>query len=134
MKETNHEIVLYRTIIIDDGSRRPYTKFLTHHINETVEFLNISSTSVNPGWEEGAGCEFYRYEITVPENGFVLELDELYHNEEGEVLLPPMRCRVTDIRSSDHARCRGIITFVYQEKLSTDIITTALNDQPFFVL
>jgi hypothetical protein len=69
---------------------------------------------------EDAGHEFYRLEITVPENGLVLELDRFdsfIRNEDGEVLLPPMKCKVMKIRKSDNINCRGIIEMEYLEKI-----------------
>lgn len=127
MKPTKNSITLYRIIIIDDsGSRRPYTKSLSHNIGDIVEFKHISSTCINSGYEnnmgseEKAGYEFYRYEIRIPENGFVLELNPLC--QENEVLLPPMKCKVTNIRcDSGNERCRGVIELKYMEKLPVDI-------------
>ena len=123
MKPTKNEITLYRIIIIDDdGSRRPYTKFLSHNIGDIVEFKHFSSTCVDLGYEEATGqeektgYEFYRYEINIPKAGLVLEL-------EGEVILPPMRCRITNIRcDSDNEKCRGIVELEYIERLPVDIV------------
>ena len=127
MKPTKNEITLYRVIIIDgDGSRRSYTKSLNHNIGDIVEFKHISSTCVNPGYEETTGSEeetgyeFYRYEITIPKNVYILELNPLC--QENEVLLPPMKCRITNIRRDNgNEKCRGIVELTYMEKLSVDI-------------
>ena len=113
MKPTQNKILVYRTVMADAGARRASATELTHSINDVIDFKYISSTSISPGWQESAGHEFYRYEITVPENGLVLELDYLHHNEKGEVLLPPMKCKVTNVRGSDNEKCRGIIELEY---------------------
>ena len=127
MKPTKDEITLYRIIIIDDdGSRRPYTKSLRHNIGDIVEFKHILSTCIHPGYEETTGQEektgyaFYRYEIRIPKNGFVLDLNPLC--QENEVLLPPMRCRITNIRrDGGNEKCREIVELAYMEKLPVDI-------------
>jgi hypothetical protein len=128
MKPIKNEITFYRIIIIDDdGSRRPYTKSLSHNIGDIVEFKHLSSACINPGYEETTGqeektdYEFYRYEISLPKNGFVLELNPLC--QENEVLLPPMKCRITNIRrDSGNEKCRGIVELEYMEKLPVDIV------------
>ncbi|MGI6239124.1 MAG: hypothetical protein ACOYI5_05795 [Christensenellales bacterium] len=128
MKPTKNSITLYRIIIIDDeGSRRPYTTSLHYNIGDIIAFPHISSTSIYPGYEENTGPEekadyaFYRYEITVPENGLVLELYPIC--QENEVLLPPMKCEITNIRhDSGNERCRGIIELKYLERLPADIM------------
>jgi hypothetical protein len=116
MKPLKKEIMLYRTV--------SYKRIgdIRYNINDIIEFKNISSTSVIPIWED-KNFEFYRYEITVPENGLVLELDEYpdVKNEHGEVLLPPMKCKVKDIRSNDNGKCKGIFELEYIEKLLVDI-------------
>jgi len=120
MKPTKNDIVLYRTARIGDGFR-PNCSFVCC-IGDVMDFKNISSTCVKPGWEENSGCEFYRYEITVPEGGLVLELDQFdCHNEDGEVLLSPMRCRVTNVRGSDNEKCKGVVELEYLERLSVHI-------------
>ena len=91
-----------------------------------MEFKNISSTALTL-FEGRFGVhddssEFYRYEITVPENGYILELDEYEEYskrwwEKGEVILPPMKCRVKNLRDSDNEKCKGIIEFEYLERL-----------------
>lgn len=79
----------------------------------------ISSYSLTPYREEDdVGSDFYRYELCVPAGKNVLPLDPfISHNENGEVLLPPMKCRVTGIRGSENERCRGIIALEYLEQL-----------------
>lgn len=88
-----------------------------------AEIRIISSTSLTPYREDDEiNCDFYRYEIVVPENGFVLKLDQFEcHNEEGEVLLPPMKCRVNNIHESDKKRCKGIIELEYIERLPMNL-------------
>ena len=116
MKPTKNKIMLYRIISITSPFRA-HSKSLSHNVNDIVEFKNISSTSIAPFREFAGDTDFYEYEITVPENGYVLELDELCHNEDGEVLLPPMKCKITNIRTSDNEKCKGIIELEYIEKL-----------------
>ena len=48
----------------------------------------------------------------------MLELDQFEcHNEDGEVLLPPMKCKVRNIRHSDNEKCKGIIELELLEQL-----------------
>jgi AraC-type DNA-binding domain-containing proteins len=136
MKQIKSERLFYRTVWCEDleidGLPQP------HHydVNDIVEFKTMSSTAIAPYRETKVGSdvphsewinadvgrEFYRYEITVPENGFILELDEYdeYSKrwwENGEVILPPIKCKVKDVHDSDNEKCKGIITFEYLERL-----------------
>lgn len=128
MKPTKNEITLYRVIIIDDeGSRRPYTKSLSHNIGDIVEFKHLSSTCINPGYEEITGpeeetnYEFFRYEINIPKNGLVLETNPLC--QDNEVLLSPMKCKITNIRhDSGNEKCRGIVELEYMERLPVEFV------------
>lgn len=131
MKPTKNDITLYRIIIIDeDGSRRPYTKSLRHHIGQVVEFKCFSSSCIHPGYEETTGEEeetgyaFYRYEISIPKNGYVLELYPICR--EDEVILPPMKCRITNIRrDSGNEKCREVVELEYMERLPVEIVGVA---------
>lgn len=120
MKPTKNEIMLYRTVWT---GRKEVADVSSRNVNDVMEFKNISSTSVTPIWEE-KNYDFYRFEITVPENGLILELDQFeVHNEEGEVLLPPMKCKIKNIRNSDNEKCKGIIELEYIENLPANIPT-----------
>ncbi|HOZ16550.1 MAG TPA: hypothetical protein PLS61_01995 [Candidatus Portnoybacteria bacterium] len=114
MKPTNHQIVLHRNVKIDDA--------LSHcNLNDIVEFKIISSTSITPS---DPNYDFYRYKITVPKNEPVLELDQFNYfirNEDGEILLPPMKCRIKNIRNNDKGNCKGTIELEYLEKLPVNI-------------
>jgi len=114
MKPTNHQIVLHRNVKIDDA--------LSHcNLNDIVEFKIISSTSITPS---DPNYDFYRYEITVPKNEPVLELDQFDYfirNEDGEILLPPMKCRIKNIRNNDKGNCKRTIELEYLEKLPVNI-------------
>lgn len=133
MKPTKNKITLYRVIIIDvDGFRRPYTKSLHHNVGDIVEFNHISSTSFSLGYEETTGreektgFEFYRYVVSVPENGLVLDLYPLY--QEKEVLLPPMKCRITNVRhDKGNEKCKGIVEMEYIEEVPVDIVEQRLR-------
>lgn len=120
MKPITNELLLYRTVWYE---RKEIGDILScYSVNDIIEFKIISSTSIIP-YMENAGHVFYRYEITVPKNGLVLELDQFNHNvrnEDGEVLLPPMKCKIKNIRSSDNENCRGIIELDYIEKIPVD--------------
>lgn len=120
MRPVKNKIVLYRTVW---HGRKEAADVLSHNINDIVVFNNISSTSVTPYREDEGHHEFYRYEITLPENALALELDQFpsVRNEKGEVLLPPMKCKLTNIRNSDNEKCRGIFEFEYIEKLPVNI-------------
>jgi hypothetical protein len=119
MKPAKSEMLLYRTIwYARAGDILPQ-----HKANDVVEFKIISSTSTLP-FMENAGHEFYRYEITVPPGGFVLELDQFdpfIRNEDGEVLLPPMKCKVKNVRVSDNEKCRAVIELEYLERMPASI-------------
>jgi len=126
MKPVKENITLYRVIIIDgdNGTRRPYTKSLDYNVGDIIEFKHISSTCISLGYEEITGAEerenykFYRYEISYPVNGLVLELNPLRHNEENEILLPPLKCKITNIRQDkNNEKCVGIIEMKYIERL-----------------
>lgn len=114
MKPTNHQIVLHRNVKIDDA--------LSHcNLNDIVEFKIISSTSITPS---DPNYDFYRYKITVPKNEPVLELDQFDYfirNEDGEILLPPMKCRIKNIRNNDKGNCKRTIELEYLEKLPVNI-------------
>ncbi|OGN10559.1 MAG: hypothetical protein A3I26_01385 [Candidatus Yanofskybacteria bacterium RIFCSPLOWO2_02_FULL_43_10] len=114
MKPTKNKIVLYRNVKIDDVP-------LHYNINDIVEFKIISSTSTVPSDPD---YDFYRHEITIPKNGFILELDQFdsfVRNEDGEILLPPMKCKVKNTRNNNNENCRGIIELEYLEKLPINI-------------
>lgn len=114
MKPTKNKIVVFRNVRIDDV-------LPNYNLNEIVEFKIISSTFTVPSDPD---YDFYRYEITIPKNGFVLELDQFasfVRNEEGEILLPPMKCRVKNTRNNNKENCKGIIELEYLEKLPVNI-------------
>jgi len=119
MQPARKEIKLYRTV----WHVRVGDLLDQYHVGDSVEFQIISSTSVTP-YREDAGPDFFRYEISVPKNGRLLKLDRfgpVIRNEDGEVLLPPMKCRVRNIRGGDTETCRGIIALEYQERLPVTI-------------
>jgi hypothetical protein len=114
MKPTENKIVVYRNVRIDDS--------LPHYdLNDIVKFKIISSTSsvpFNPNYEH------YRYEITIPKNGFILELDQFdsfIRNEDGEILLPPMKCKVKNTRNNNDKNCKKIIELEYLERLRVNL-------------
>lgn len=121
MEPIKNEMLLYRT----EWHARIGDVMSRYNVNDIMESKIISSTSITP-FLENLGHDFYRYEITVPKNGFVLELDRFdrfIRNEDGEVLLPPMKCKVKNKRNSDNKNCRGIIEVEYLEKLPANIPT-----------
>ncbi len=129
MSPASDDITLFRTAWIDEAAcsadQYPYSreyKALELKPDCLVELGIISSFSLTPYREnDNVGSDFYRYEISVRCGQPVLELDQfITHNEDGEVLLPPMKCRVLDIRESEDARCKGIIRLEYLEQLSPD--------------
>ena len=123
-KETMH---LYRTSWMDkvytSANSFSYSReypALQFSVGSMVEIKTISSCSLTPYREnDDVGSDFYRYEITVPCNMPILELDQfITHNEEGEVLLPPMRCKVIGIRTAMIGRRKGIVELEYVQSLS----------------
>ena len=138
MKPAKDEMLLYSILW--------YAELLKDHtlprydVGDIVEFKNFTGTNATPDMENVNGqtfgnyqlsivydeltgsLDFYRYEISVPKNGYVLHLDEYeeyskHWYEKGGVILPPMKCRVKNIRKSDNERCRGIFEFEYLERL-----------------
>ena len=116
MKPTKKQMLLYRTVFLIDDPLRPHG-LPNHSANDIVEFKAITSTSITP-YREDVDFDFVRYEITVPKNKKVLVLDRFsrnIRNEDGEVLLPPMRCRVTNTRGGS-GHCKKIIELEYLQK------------------
>ncbi|MCD7784638.1 MAG: GNAT family N-acetyltransferase [Oscillospiraceae bacterium] len=131
MSPSGKELHLYRTAWIN-ASRCPEGKFsysreylaIDLEEGETVDIKTVSSFSLTPyREEEDVGSEFYRYELTVPKGSPVLELDRFEtHNEDGEVLLPPMKCMVESITGSNIKNCRGIIKLRFESELEVDTL------------
>lgn len=130
MSPVGEPLKLYRTAWatnhIETSHVYPYAhqyQLLLLEVGTVTEINIISSTSLTPYREDDEiDCDFYRYEIVVPKNGLVLKLDQFEcHNEEGEVLLPPMKCKVNNIHASDKKRCRGIIELEYIERLPINL-------------
>lgn len=126
MAPAREELLLFRTAWIDQnydvGGVYAYSReyrAVEFAIGGILEIKTISSYSLTPYREdEDVGSDFYRYEIRVPEGKNILTLDQFVcHNEDGEVLLPPMKCKVTGIRKGEDKRCRGIIELEYLEQL-----------------
>ena len=106
MSPVKEQIKLYRNVRIKDIV--PVCK-----VGEVVSFKIISSTSIIPSEQNQ---DFYRYEIIVPKNTPILELDqfsEVVRNENGEVLLPPMKCKVSNIIEGK-GYCKKVIVFQIQ--------------------
>jgi hypothetical protein len=105
MQPAKNEILVYRSVREKD--------VLTNiNISDIVEFKIISSTSVNP-FQQNSPSYSYEYKITIPQGGLILELDQfdkLIRNEDGEILLPPMKCKVKNIKDN-------IIELEYLEKI-----------------
>ena len=133
MKPAKQEILLYRKIFCVAAESYGLPRY---DVDDIVEFKTISSCATAPyqetkvdddvpyaNWLNGSlHLDFYRFEITVPKGGFILDLEdyEVYSKdwwENGEVLLPPMKCRVKNLRKSDNEKCKGIIEFEYLERL-----------------
>lgn len=126
MTPTREKRLLFRTAWLDAkyaiNGTYPYSreyKTMEFDVGDILEIKTISSYSFTPYREnEDIGSDFYRYEICVPEGKSILPLDQFVcHNEDGEVLLPPMKCKVMGIRKGGNERCRGIIELEYLEQL-----------------
>ena len=126
MYPAQQEMFLYRTAWMDrkfvGKSVFPYSreyKAMSFGTGSIIEIKIISSYSLTPYREDDdVGSSFFRYELHVPSGLPILELDKFVtHNEEGEVLLPPLMCRVTDIRSCEHLNCKGIVRLEYIKPL-----------------
>jgi hypothetical protein len=114
MKPAKNKIILYRNVRIDNT-------LTSYNLNDVIEFKIISSTSTVPFDPD---YKFFRYEITIPKNGYILELNQFDHfirNEDNEILLPPMKCKVTNTRNDHDDSCKGIIELKYLEKIPVNI-------------
>ena len=109
MEAAPKDLTLYRTILVIDDDPRPHIKaYADYIIGDIINYKNISSTSIAAGWGEDFGHSFYKLVIFVPKNTPILMLDHFdYHNEEGEVLLPPMQCKITG-KQNGSGKCLGI--------------------------
>jgi len=107
MKPTGKQMTLYRNVRMDDAAA-------VYERGKTIEIKIISSSSTTP-YETSYSSkqnEFVRYEITIPKEMPVLTLDQFdedIRNEGGEVLLPPMKCTIKNIRNGDSKNCIKII-------------------------
>ena len=127
MRPANKPMQLFRTAWIDNqyaaenmfAYSREY-RALQFDVGTVLEIKTITSCSLTPYREsDDVGSNFYRYEIHVPCGLPVLELDQFVtHNEDGEVLLPPMKCKVTNIRGADINQCKGVVDLEYSGPLS----------------
>lgn len=126
MSPAKEELHLYRTAWVDKKFTGDYEfaysreyRSLQFGVGSVLEIQIISSFSITPYREdEDVGSDFYRYEIRVPSGMPILELDQfITHNEDGEILLPPMKCKVISIRDAEAKRCKGIIDLEYIKPL-----------------
>ena len=118
MSPAASDLFLYRTAWIDakhsTDTTYPFSReyqALEFRVGDVVEIQTLSSFSLTPYREDDdVGSDFYRYEIHIPKGFPVLRLDPFCtHNEDGEILLPPMKCKVTDILHRRDGFRRGII-------------------------
>ena len=119
MDSSKCKLTLYRTIWND----RINDTFNDDKIGDIIIFNNISSTSTYP-YRENEEKYYYRFEIEVPKNNMILELnqfDPFIRNEDDEVLLPPMRCEVLKILDSDNEYCNGIIRLRCIEQIKPNL-------------
>lgn len=115
VEPAERNLVLYRNIRTADALPR-------YNVNEAIAFPIISSTSIAPydASYNSKEKEFYRYEIHVSAKASILELDQFepsIRNENGEILLPPMKCRVVNTRISNIDSCVGIAQLEYVENI-----------------
>jgi len=116
MDSIQQQTLLYRTVRVGDI-------FSEYRVNDIIDFKIISSTSTTPFMED-SGKDFYRYEVIVPKNSLVLDLNQFppfIRNEDNEVLLSPMKCKIIDIYNNDNINCKAIIKMEYIEQLSPNI-------------
>lgn len=125
MKPADKDLLLYRTswenrnVIYSDSF--PFSlDYLSLELKNGMEFdiQTFSSCSLTPYREdENHSSAIYRYEITVAKGLPVLELDSFCtHNESGEVVLPPARFLVKQIKTGNGS-CKGIIELEYIKPL-----------------
>ncbi len=132
MKATENHQLLYRTAWTNQECKDniyPYARRMNIacEIGSMIRIPMISSTSKRPYRENETPDEtddlyiendFYRYEITVPKGFRILELNQYEcHNEEDEILLPAMKCKVTHMRDAANRKCKKIIELLCLEEL-----------------
>ncbi len=125
MYPSTKPLTLYRTSWIDSrycdensySFSREY-KSISMDIGDIVEIKGITSFSLTPYRENDHIINpFYRYELTIPIGTSILELDQFITcNEQGEVLLPPMKFKLKKICKSNNAKCKGILLIEYIKK------------------
>jgi hypothetical protein len=126
MQPSERKLRLYRTAWLDTNAPQNTYAYSREYpalelaADAVLELKTISSYSMTPYREDDdVGSDFYRYELSVPRGAPVLELDKFAcHNEDGEVLLPPMRCRVTEIIRGERKNCRAVIRLEYVERIN----------------
>lgn len=107
MRPTNKEITLFRNVRAGDEPE-------FYDVGKTIDLKTILSSSIMPYEKSYSGSQddFLRYEIMIPKGTPVLYLDQFkenIRNESGEVLLPPMKCVVENVRDGEDLHCKKII-------------------------
>jgi hypothetical protein len=93
---------------LDEDARAKIVKIARNDIANILDAMEPAS----------GATKLYRYEIIIPKNTPVLELDRFAcRNEPGEVLLPPMKCGAVNIREGGPGSCKAVIEIEYIEKL-----------------
>jgi len=112
MKPTEDEIVLYRKVQGNDILE-------CYEIGDIIEIEKFSSTFIKPGsfYHRGYKPKTYcKYIITVPKGALILDLNRFkpeIRNESGEIILPPMKCAIKNVRMKISPMANGDWDFIY---------------------
>ena len=130
MKPAEENLFLYRKarshIDNDTKSNFPFSaeyRNLELHKGDKFEIKTFTSTAKTPYMEHISPLKYYRYEIKVPKGLPVLDTD-LYDGGhcKGEVILPPAKFKVKNLRNSINRQCDKIIEVDYASPLSLKIL------------
>lgn len=107
MEQANYELKLYRNIRIKNANSN-------YQVGDKIKLKSFSSTSVNLVDESYSSKDksYIRYVIKVPKGTPILRRDKLpqdIRNEEDEVLLPPVECKITNVIDGKTENCKKII-------------------------
>ena len=115
MKPTDRDLIVFRKVHLPDH-------FNSCRVGEEKEISCFSSTTLDPNKYE-AGDDVVLYKIKVPKGTPVIRvdlLDETLANEyfgwepqnEKEVLLPPLRCKISKVDSCSKEKVKGQVDMV----------------------
>lgn len=119
MQPLKNDLLVYRNIRYDNKQEK-YT------VGARIKLKGFNSTSTNIHHDSYASkqSKFLRYEIFVPKGTpaiVVADLAEYLRNEQDEVILPPIECKITDVLQGDSENCNGVIKMQFEKILKVDL-------------